>query len=155
MSEPTLVLGIGNILLGDEGCGVRAMEYLRARFPELPGVAYLDGGTLSFTLAPAIERVSRLIVLDAAQLQAEPGTVRCFEGADMDRFLGQVKRTVHEVGLLDLLDIARLCERLPPRRALVGIQARQISWSDTLSPPVAAALPVAAEYVLALLEKWQ
>ena len=61
----TLVLGIGNTLLSDEGLGVHLLNYLRVNYPDLPGVTYLDGGTLSFTLATAIEDCDNLVVLDA------------------------------------------------------------------------------------------
>ena len=71
----TLVLGIGNTLLSDEGLGIHLLNYLRSNYPEFPGVTYLDGGTLSFTLAPEIEDCDNLIVLDAAQLDAEPGSI--------------------------------------------------------------------------------
>src|SRR3990172_6228397 len=103
MTRRTVVLGIGNTLLGDEGAGVHALRALEARAVDLPDVEYLDGGTLSFTLAAAIEEADRLIVLDAAQLNAVPGTVQLFEDDAMDRFLGsRRKASVHEVGLIDL-----------------------------------------------------
>jgi len=150
----TLVLGIGNTLLSDEGAGIHILEYLRQRHPQLPGVTWLDGGTLSFTLAPDIESHENLIVLDAAQLQADAGTVRCLVDAEMDRFLGTNRRSVHEVGLVDLLDMARLRQRLPGRRALVGIQPQKLDWGDAPTPAVADAIPRAAEQVLELLAEW-
>ncbi|HEY9150780.1 MAG TPA: hydrogenase maturation protease, partial [Gammaproteobacteria bacterium] len=114
-----LVLGIGNSLLSDEGVGVHAIHSLEKESP-LPGVQYLDGGTLSFTLAGTIEDSEQLIVVDAAELGAPAGTVRCFEGTAMDGFLGSNrKRSVHEVSLLDLLAVVLLAGRLPERRALV------------------------------------
>jgi hydrogenase maturation protease len=150
----TLVLGIGNTLLSDEGAGVHALEYLRSRHPEIPGVHYLDGGTLSFTLAGEIEDVDNLIVIDAAQLQAAPGTVRCMTGNEMDRFLGQGKCSVHEVGLLDLMDIARLMDALPRRRALIAIQPEMFCWGEAPSPPVSRAFPEVVTQALNLIERW-
>ena len=120
MESAVLILGIGNTLLSDEGAGVHAVRRLEAE-ASLPDVQYLDGGTLSFTLAGAIEDSGRLIVVDAAELGAPPGTVRCFEGGAMDDFLGSSrKRSVHEVSLLDLMAVVLLAGRLPERRALVG-----------------------------------
>ena len=118
-------------------------------------MTYLDGGTLSFTLAGEVEEADNLIVLDAASLKAEPGTVRTFAGADMDRYLGTAKRSVHEVGLLDLLDIARLTNALPANRALVAIQPQELGWGERPSDSVAAAVPRAAAEVLALLQAWE
>lgn len=151
----TLVLGIGNTLLSDEGLGVHLLDYLRSNYPELPGVTYLDGGTLSFTLAPEIEDCDNLLVLDAAQLDAEPGAVRLLVGADMDTFIGQGKRSVHEVGLVDLMTIATLLNRLPANRALLGIQPAEFGWGETTSAAVSRVIPEAASQVVALLYKWQ
>ena len=63
MSGKTLVLGIGNTLLSDEGVGVHMLDWMQTHHPEITGIDYLDGGTLSFTLAPYIEDTDNLIVL--------------------------------------------------------------------------------------------
>jgi hydrogenase maturation protease len=151
----TLVLGIGNTLLSDEGLGVHLLNYLRTNYPDLPGVTYLDGGTLSFTLAADIEDCDNLVVLDAAQLDAPPGAVRLLVGADMDAFIGHGKRSVHEVGLADLMTIATLLNRLPVNRALLGIQPAEFGWGENTSEAVARAIPAAATKVVALLYKWR
>ena len=151
----TLVLGIGNTLLTDEGAGIHVLQHLQQIHPETDDVTYLDGGTLSFTLAEAVEDADNLIVLDAAQLNDRPGTVDCMVNDDMDRFLGTSKRSVHEVGLLDLLDIARLTDNLPERRALVAIQPDIVDWGDSPTDSVAAAIPEAAEKVAELMRKWE
>lgn len=153
--QSTLILGIGNTLLADEGLGIHLLDYLRERYPALPGVTYLDGGTLSFTLAPQIEDCDNLVVLDAAQLQSEPGTISLLEGAEMDEFIGQGQRSVHEVGLVDLMSIARLQGCLPGRRALLGIQPQQLGWGETPSAAVSEVIPLAAARVIDLLYKWQ
>ncbi|HAF44028.1 MAG TPA: peptidase M52 [Gallionellaceae bacterium] len=137
-----LVLGIGNTLLIDEGVGIFAMRELETRYGHRDDMEFLDGGTLSFTLAVPIAECDALLVIDAAELEAAPGTVRSFEGAEMDRFLGASRKSsVHEVGLLDLMSISMLSGRWPQRRALIGIQPAVIDWGEALSPVVAAALP--------------
>lgn len=137
-----LVLGIGNTLLTDEGVGIVAMRELEARFGAREDMEFIDGGTLSFTLAAPISECAALLVIDAAELGATSGTVRSFEGEEMDRFLGaNRKSSVHEVGLLDLMSISRLTGYWPERRALIGIQPSLVDWGETLTPAVAAALP--------------
>jgi len=153
--QATLVLGIGNTLLTDEGLGIHLLDYLRQHHADQPGVTYLDGGTLSFVLAPDIEDCENLLVLDAAQFNEAPGTVKLLIGAEMDRFVGHGKRSVHEVGLVDLLAIARLRDRLPRNRALLGIQPAEFGWGEAPSDVVARAMPEAARQVLGLLYKWQ
>ena len=154
-AESILVLGIGNILLADEGAGVHAMRQLEQQCRDA-GVRFADGGTLSFTLAGLIESSPALIVLDAAEMYAEPGSVAVFEGEHMDAFLGsERKRSVHEVGLLDVMALAALGGRLPEKRALIGIQPQTIEWSDSPSDPVARAIPEACHRARELIERWQ
>lgn len=150
----TLILGIGNALLSDEGAGIHALNLLRSSHPGLPNVTCIDGGTLSFTLAAYIEECDNLIVLDAAELKAPPGTVQTMGGADMDAFLGAARRSPHEVGLLDLFDMARLTGSLPDNRALIGIQPGRIDWGMSPTAEVETALPLAVEQAVSLLGKW-
>jgi hydrogenase maturation protease len=151
----TLVLGLGNTLLQDEGIGVHVIGELARQGSDTPWVEFMDGGTLSFTLADPIGAAAALIVVDTAQLDSAPGTIRIFEGEEMDAFVGSGRKTsVHEVSLRDLLAIASLEGRLPARRALVGIQPRVMDWGHAPSPAVAAAIPRACAQVRALLERW-
>ena len=151
----TLILGIGNTLLSDEGAGIHAMHQLQSDYPDSPDIVYVDGGTLSFSLAAYLQDCSNIIVLDAAELNSLPGTVKTMVGAGMDEFLGAARRSPHEVGLLDLFDIARLTESLPVRRALIGIQPKSIEWGTSPTPPVERALPVAVEQAINLLDEWK
>ncbi len=150
----TLILGIGNTLLTDEGVGIHALDLLRSSYPNLPEVALIDGGTLSFTLAAYIEDCDKLVVLDAAELKAPPGTVKTMVGKEMDAFLGAARRSPHEVSLLDLFDIARLTESLPEKRALIGIQPGRIEWGMQPTAPVEQALGTVINEVINLLAQW-
>ena len=152
--QTTLILGIGNTLLADEGLGIHLLDYLIKHYPDLPGVTYLDGGTLSFTLAGPIADCQRLIVVDAAAMGTPPGTVQVFEGMAMDRQLSLHAKTVHEVSLADLFDIARLTDTLPERRALVGIEPAVVDWGSEPTPVVQAAIPEAMARVHDLIAAW-
>lgn len=152
----TLVLGIGNTLLTDEGVGIHAIRYLQEHYAGHPDTTYLDGGTLSFTLAGAIEDNEQLIVIDATELKADAGTVRTFIDADMDDFLGKHRKmSVHEVGLLDLMTIARLAQHYPRRRALIGIQPATVDWGEQPTQAVAAAVPAVCQQAIELIEQWR
>ncbi len=151
-----LVLGIGNTLLSDEGVGIVAMRALQDRLQPCEDIDFLDGGTLSFTLAPAIADCSGLIVFDAAMIDGPAGSVGCFEGDAMDKFIGENRKaSVHEVGLLDLMSIARLSDHWPDRRALIGIRPVQLDWGELLSPAVAAGVPQMCQHAEALLRRWR
>ena len=151
-----LVLGIGNRLLSDEGVGVHVVHAL-VTLPNCPreNVEYMDGGTLSFTLAGPIQSADALIVIDAAQLNTAPGTLQLFLGEDMDSFLhSNRKSSVHEVGLTDLRSIAILAGHWPERRALIGIQPQKLDWGEYPTDDVAAAIPVACMQVNSLIDGW-
>lgn len=151
-----LVLGLGNTLLTDEGVGVHVIEELARNDPDALQADYMDGGTMSFTLAGPIEEAAALIVVDTAQLDAAPGTVQVFEGEAMDDFIATGKKSsVHEVSLNDLLAIARLEDNLPANRALIGIQPADFDWGSYPTAPVAAAIPLACRAVEELLARWQ
>lgn len=150
----TLILGIGNNLLTDEGVGVHVVEYLALHHADVADVTYLDGGTLSFTLAGLIAEHTNLIVIDAARFGEPPGTVQCLEGEAMDRYLAGNRQSVHEVGLMDLFDIARLTDTFPKQRALIGVEPEELGWGDRPSARVAPAVPQAASLALDLLTRW-
>ena len=150
-----LVLGVGNSLLSDEGVGIHVINFLNANHPR-ENTTYLDGGTLSFTLASEIEENDALIIVDATELKSSPGTVASFQGAEMDRFIGEKRHlSVHEVGILDLLTISRLCGRLPRLRALVAIQPKVLGWGEIPSSEVSMSIPIAVGEVLKLLNEWR
>ena len=150
-----LILGIGNTLLKDEGIGVHLIERMRRQVGELPGVEYLDGGTLSFTLAEPIARADGLIVIDAARMDTPPGTLKVFHDEAMDRYLRGNRVSVHEVGLGELLDMARLSESLPEARCLIGIEPASLEWGDEPSNVVAAVIDLGIGEILSILKDWR
>jgi hydrogenase maturation protease len=154
----TLILGIGNTLLTDEGVGIHVLQALEPSlvdFPYFSDLTVLDGGTLSFTLAGPIEEADALIVVDAANIKAVPGEWQLFQGEEMDAFLmGNRKSTVHEVGLTDLRAIAILAGHWPERRAMLAIQPDVVDWGELPTPAVAAAIPPVCASILTLLKDW-
>jgi len=150
----TLILGIGNTLLSDEGAGIHALNLLQSEYSNIPNLTFLDGGTLSFTLATWIEDCTNFIVFDAAELSRPAGTVSSFVNDEMDAFLGASKRSAHEVGLLDLMDIARLTDHLPKNRALIGIQPEYMGWGMEPTTSVKNSLGSAVNEAIALIDLW-
>ncbi|MBL6945036.1 MAG: hydrogenase maturation protease [Rhodospirillales bacterium] len=141
--------------MSDEAVGVRVIEGLVPRAHEFPTVEFIDGGTAGLALLTLIEGYDGFIAVDAASLDAPPGTVRTFEGDAMDAFLRTRARSAHDIGLDDLLNAQRLRGLLPERRALVGIQPERLNLGENLSPPVAAALPAAEAAVIDVIGRWQ
>ncbi|MGY6555277.1 MAG: HyaD/HybD family hydrogenase maturation endopeptidase [Wenzhouxiangella sp.] len=149
----TLIIGIGNSLLTDDGAGVHVIEQLKqADLPD--SVELVDGGTLGFALLEMVESAQRLIVVDAAQLDAEPGTVKSFRNQDMDVYLTSRKRSsVHEVNLLDIMAAAKFRGLMPREYALVGIQPSCMDWGSEPTEPVARGVAEATRLVLAMIDE--
>jgi hydrogenase maturation protease len=134
-----LVLGIGNLVMGDEGVGVHAARCLAAAEPLPPTVTVVDGGTGGFHLLSYFEEYDVLIMIDAVVDGRPPGTV----GVLRPRYASDFPRalTAHDIGLRDLVESAALVGSLPPIH-LVTVSIGELSGlSLELSPAVAAALP--------------
>jgi len=151
----TVVLGLGNTLLGDDGVGIYALNELQRNWQDHDSIDFVDGGTLSFTLTETLYDADNLIVIDAAQLNASPGVVKVFTDENMDSFVRTSKcSSVHEVSLSELLDMARLLNTLPTRRALIGVQPETVDWADQPTETVKKAIPIMCQEAHNLLEAW-
>ena len=151
LSTKTLIIGIGNSLMTDDGAGVHVIEALEKM--NLPAdVELMDGGTLGFTLLESVETADRLIVVDAANLEAEPGTVQVFENEKMDAYLSSCRRSsVHEVNLMDVMSAAKFRGTMPADYALVGIKPAEVDWgsepTEAVARGVAEAVSIIADMV--------
>lgn len=126
MTSRTLVLGIGNILLHDDGAGVWIAEKLRRefRFPE--SVAIIEGGTLGLDLLPRLDGVERLLIVDVVRHGRAPGELVRLEGREVPAMLGQ-KISPHQVGVQDLLAAAQLMGLEFSSLVLWGIEPKVLS----------------------------
>jgi hydrogenase maturation protease len=149
----TLVLGLGNILLGDEGVGVRVAERLQERYEFPENVRVLDGGTLGLDLMPYVEAADHLLVIDALDVGAQPGELARLEGDEIPAFLS-VKISPHQMGLSDLLAAVRLAGAYPQDVVLWGVQPAVIDVGLELSPVVAAQVDVLADRVVQEMRRW-
>lgn len=139
-----LILGVGNVLLQDEGVGVAValrIDEDRAGLPD--GTRIVDGGTLGLDLLPLIGDASTMVMIDAVDLGRAPGTIAVLRDDEIHGALaGHV--SPHQVGIGDLIAAARLMGSLPRHVALVGIQPGTIAIGLDLTEAVAAAVPEAA-----------
>ena len=154
-SAHILVLGIGNVLLRDDGVGVRVLRELEGRFGGDPRLRFVDGGTVGFALSMFIEETPDLLVIDAVRMAEPAGCARCFEDGAMDRFLtGRHRSSVHEIGLRDALDMTRLTGKFPRRRALVGVEPATIELGYELSPEAESGVASASRLACDVLQRW-
>jgi hydrogenase maturation protease len=142
-----LVLGLGNVLLGDDGLGVEAVERLR-RERRLPDdVVAVDGGTLGLALLGVLGDSERAILVDAIAADGPPGTLVRLEGDDAVLAVEQ-RLSVHQVGVADLLAAARLIEHYPGKLVLLGVVPESIDLRVGCSAAVNAALPALVARVI-------
>lgn len=139
VARSLLILGLGNILLGDDGAGVVAVEQLAKRYDVPDGVRVLDGGTLGLSLLPYLVDAEQAILVDAVQADAPPGSLVRLVGEDVAHASMQ-RLSVHQIGVADLLDGARLLGQLPPELVLVGVVPESVELRFGLSTPVAEAM---------------
>lgn len=151
--KSVLVLGIGNILLRDEGVGIHAIERLkqRYRFPE--GVHVVDGGTLGLDLITLLEGVTHLLITDAVEAGRPPGSLIRLTKEELPTLLSP-KISLHQAGLSDILSVARLCGTLPEEILFLGIQPASLEAGLELSPVVEAQLETLIAEIVHSLNTW-
>lgn len=149
MSErtPLLVLGLGNLLLEDDGVGAAAVALLLERYEAPRGVQVLDGGTLGLSLLPYLDAADAVILVDAVRAEGRPGSLVRLDGEDVAPAVA-TRLSPHQVGVADLLDGARWLGRYPERVVLLGLVPESMDLAVGLSPRVQPALPALIECVV-------
>ena len=134
-----LILGVGNVLLGDEGIGVRVVEEMENRFHFSDDVTLLDGGTAGIELLRYMEGRDLLIIIDAMRAGLTPGTLFRVEGDDVaQRFMSRI--SPHQIGLSDLLAATILSGQTPKRIVLFGVEPENLETGVALSAVVEKAV---------------
>ncbi|WP_374342113.1 HyaD/HybD family hydrogenase maturation endopeptidase [Azonexus sp.] len=143
-----VILGIGNILLTDEGVGVRVVEALAARGGLPPGVELIDGGTCGMEMLEQLENLDALIVVDCVRCGRPPATPVLLKGDDVPVFF-RTKLSPHQVSLSDVLASLEFTGRAPRKTVIVGMQPVSMGLGLDLSSEVAARLPELVDLTLA------
>jgi len=149
----TLVLGIGNLVMSDDGIGVRVVQAIDERYRFPAEVTILDGGTLGLDLLPRIEETERLIIVDAVETGAPAGTLVRMSGEEIPQAL-ETKLSPHQMGLKDLLAVASLLGQAPEEMVLWGVQPESIDMALGLTATVEAQVEPLVARVLAELALW-
>jgi len=148
-----LVLGVGNILLSDEGIGVRVIEALEQRYVMPEGVEVLDGGTAGMELLEAMANRTHLIIVDAiVSRKSEPGALLILRDEEVPVLFNN-KISPHQLGLSDVLSALRFTGEFPDKITLVGVIPHSLEPNIGLTPTVEASLEPALQAVLAALQE--
>jgi hydrogenase maturation protease len=144
---PLLVLGLGNLLCGDDGLGPVAVDMLTRAFEIPTGVCVLDGGTLGLALLPYIEDAEHVLLVDAVRSDQLPGSFVRLEGDDVAPAVRN-RLSVHQIGVADLLDGARWLCRYPARLTLLGLVPETLELGLRRSAVVQAGLPALIDRIV-------
>jgi hydrogenase maturation protease len=148
----TVVLGLGNLIRSDDGIGVYALTQLEQDTRLPVDVNLVEGGTKGLELVPYICDASRLLVLDAVDVGATPGTVSRIVGKELRSL--PASASVHELALADLLNALRIMGQEPEEVVLLGVQPQNTELGTVLSTPAQQALPTLVEATLSELSQW-
>jgi hydrogenase maturation protease len=151
-----LVLGLGNTLLADDGVGVHIIRRLTADAATPAWLHAIDGGTMGFRLTTILTGAADILIIDAADLRAAPGTIRLIGAAALAAHIARTKTSsAHEAGLANLLTLLRLENIAPRNLAVLAIQPRIVDWGETLSDDVEKSIPPACKLINTTTTAWR
>ena len=143
----TLILGLGNVLLGDEGVGIHAVRELEKR--ALPShVDVIDGGTLGLGLLDLMKGYEWVVIVDAVDAGDEPGTILRFTPQEVASKDQALPLSLHQTEILKVLELASYLGQTLPPIVIYGIQPQFMAWSTELSPTLQAKLSALIDAVL-------
>ncbi len=140
--KKALVLGIGNVLMGDDGVGVRSVEAFERLYSTGPGIECLDGGTAGSKLADILSGFTHAVIVDAVKDGQRPGSIRHLKSDDILKG-DPTLTTAHGVGVRELLALAAF-EGRAPETAVIGVVPEKVCPSLTLTDTMERLLPEVA-----------
>ena len=152
--EPTVtILGLGNILMSDEGVGVHIVNEFQKRY-QVPGhVEIVDGGAAGLDLIPFIEGRERVLMVDAVNFDREPGYIGILENDEIPVRLTQ-KASMHHLGLMDVLCIVRMSGNMPKELCLIGIQPKSLELGLDMTREIWDKQEALIERIVKKLREW-
>jgi hydrogenase maturation protease len=149
----TVVVGLGNPLMADDGLGLAALERLRALWEPPPGVTLADGGTWGMMLLPLIEEADELLLLDAVRAGRPAGSFIELARHELPRYFAH-KISPHQIDLREVLAVAELRGKLPERIMVIGVEPERVEMSSALSPVVDARVDDVVQAAIDRLGAW-
>ena len=147
------VLGIGNLLLKDEGVGVHVINKLKDEYQFPDSVKLIDGGTMGLDLLPFFEGNDKVLIIDAVNFEKKPGTIDIVEGDKIPAHCNS-KLSVHQIGLPDMLFAARLMDITPTEMCLIGIQPLSMETGTEMSDEIKRQIEPLLNRVIQKLKEW-
>ena len=150
----TKVLGLGNVLMGDDGFGPAVVRAFEALYEVGPDVEVFDLGTPGLDLTPWLADVDRVIIVDTIKSELPPGSMRFYDKRDLLRHVPSLRVSPHDPGLGETLRTLEFAGRAPRHVALVGVVPEHVAMGIELTPVVRAAVPCAVDVIAAALRQF-
>ena len=148
-----VLLGVGNILLTDEGLGVHVVKDLKESFAFTPAITIIDGGTMGMELLTYMRGMKKILLVDAINGGEPPGTVYEFPHKELEQYFTE-HISVHEVGMQDILRIRAIQEEPLEDAVVIGVEPESLEIGFEPSEVVQQALPEVKDRVLNVLRQW-
>jgi hydrogenase maturation protease len=154
IKEPKVtIMGLGNILMMDEGVGVHTINAFQKRYRVPDYAEVIDGGSAGLDLLPFIEGREKLLMVDAVNFDREPGYIDILENEEIPAKFS-TKTSLHHLGLLDVLSIVKLSDALPKDMCIIGIQPKSMELGLDMSPEIWDKVPELVERIVSKLHEW-
>ena len=146
------VIAVGNDLYGDDGVGNAVLNVLE-QIPEMKKIELIDGATDALGLIDHFSGTDHVIIVDAAQMGEEPGTVKVFSKEEVKLKIKMDNLSVHGISLAETFDIAQTVDSLPEKITIIGIEPKNIGISQGLSDVVMQSIPEVVSNIINLTNK--
>lgn len=147
MKNETVVLGLGNPLMADEGIGNELVELLKSTSESISGVDFLDAGTGGMSLLYHFENRKKAIIIDCAFMEEEPGTIKRFTPEEVKTVKKLAHLSLHEVDILKVIELAKQLDQCPDEIVFYAIQPEKIEQKDHLTKTLQQKLPQYAKQI--------
>jgi hydrogenase maturation protease len=151
--QSTIIIGLGNPLMSDEGIGVLLVQKLAAKFSDCQNVEFYDGGTGGMSLLYKIENRDKVVLIDCAKMGEQPGTIRRFTPAEVQSIKTLGHFSLHEVDILKVLELAAQFDAAPEEVVIFGIEPASLDLSPDISNILAAQIDTYLETISKELNK--
>ena len=142
------ILGVGNLIVGDEGFGVHTVRYLEEHYEFPEEVLLRDGGTAGIYMSPFLEECDPVLVIDVVDIDAEPGSLHYYSSADVKAGKISTRMSPHQLGLLEILEICKLRDAAPETLEFYCVVPKKLDTSTELSDVVAPRVKEISDIVL-------
>jgi hydrogenase maturation protease len=133
MAKDILVLGLGNLLMSDEGIGIYIVNELQKQAVKFPNAEFIDAGTGGMTVLHLIANRKKAVIIDCALMGQTPGTIRKFKPEDAESIKKVSHFSLHDVDILKVLEISKQLNECPHEIVIFGIEPAKVEMGSSLS----------------------